>query len=88
MQTALPVQPISQLQQRPTDLLNMVADGPVILAQRSKSVAVITSIENWNIIAARLAQFERAALLDERIAKDEWVTGAELDREFAALGLS
>jgi prevent-host-death family protein len=73
---------ISDLRLRQNEILNKLSDGPVVLTQRSKAVAVIVSPEQWNqlvgeledlrdILAAREARAdaEPAWDLDEYIAQ-------------------
>lgn len=41
------VVPISQMRE-PAKIFELVQNGPVILTQRSKSAAVLVSIQDWN----------------------------------------
>ena len=41
------VVPISQMRE-PAKIFELVQNGPVILTQRSKSAAVLVSIDDWN----------------------------------------
>ena len=41
-------EPISTMQQRPQAILERLAAGPVILSVRSKPVAVVASVEQWD----------------------------------------
>lgn len=51
--------PISDIKNKPTEVLELVAKGPVILTTRGSGVAVVTSINEWNTMALRLARLER-----------------------------
>ena len=58
------VVPVSQMRE-PAKIFELVQNGPVILTQRSKSAAVLVSIEDWNererhveILEARLRYLE------------------------------
>ncbi len=45
---------ISDLRLRQNAILNKLSDGPVVLTQRSKAVAVIVSPEQWNQMVEEL----------------------------------
>lgn len=51
--------PISDIKNKPTEVLELVEKGPVILTTRGSGVAVVTSINEWNTMALRLARLER-----------------------------
>ena len=51
--------PISDIKNKPTEVLELVEKGPVILTTRGSGVAVVTSINEWNTMAQRLARLER-----------------------------
>jgi len=51
--------PISDIKNKPTEVLELVEKGPVILTTRGSGVAVVASINEWNTMAQRLARLER-----------------------------
>jgi prevent-host-death family protein len=57
--------PISDLRIRHSEVLAMLAQGPVFLAQRSKATAVLVSVEEWKAIAAQLKRLQQLELLAE-----------------------
>jgi len=68
------IEPISTMQLKPTDILAKLGNGPVILAQRSKPVAVVVGVEMWDRIAAYLEDLEDAldaAKAELQLAKGE-----------------
>jgi len=56
MQRMPPVVPASDLRQNQANVLTMIDDGPVIIAQRGHAVAVIVRLEDWNTIHAELEE--------------------------------
>jgi len=84
MHAALPVIPISELRYHPRRVLEQVKEQPVILAQRSKGVAVLMDLETYNRLVSRLE--ELLDLRDElvialyRARQGEWrlVDGEQL----------
>lgn len=56
MNQIVQIVPITEMRLHHSEVLSMLAAGPVVLAQRSKPTAVLVSIEEWNAIAAQLAQ--------------------------------
>lgn len=78
------IEPISTMQLKPTDILAKLGNGPVILAQRSKPVAVVVGVEMWDRIAAYLEDLEDAldaAKAELQLAKGEDETVALTDAE-------
>jgi prevent-host-death family protein len=59
--------PISDVKNRPGEVLDLIEQGPIILTTRGNGVAVMTSLNTWNAMAARLARLERLRRLDEAI---------------------
>jgi prevent-host-death family protein len=57
--------PISDLRIRHTEVLAMLEQGPVFLAQRSKAAAVLVSVGEWNVIAGQLKRLQQLELLAE-----------------------
>lgn len=68
-QTVPQIVPISDMAQRQGEVMPLLANGPVILAQRSKPAAVLTSVSQWDTIIKRVQELEQR----------------ELDRQFAAM---
>ena len=48
--------PISQLRQRQSDVLKNLPDGPVVLTQHGRAMAVMVSPDQWNHIDESLAE--------------------------------
>jgi len=48
--------PISNIKNKPTEVLDLVEKGPIILTTRGNGVAVVASISEWNKIATQLAE--------------------------------
>lgn len=84
------IYPISAMRQRQNEILAAVSHGPVVLAQRSKGVAVLVSLDMWNRLIQELEDLQDALdaiMIRQRIAAGEeevydWETvKAELDAE-------
>lgn len=63
--------PISDIKNKPSDVLGLVKQGPVLLTTRGTGVAVITDVSEWNAMAQRLARLERLMRLDETIKRND-----------------
>ena len=48
------IEPITTIQKAPTEVLAMLANGPVILAQRSRPAAVLVSVKQWDNLSELL----------------------------------
>ena len=46
--------PITELRRSPPDVLDLLANGPVFLAQRSRAAAVLLSTTQWDSLNAQL----------------------------------
>ena len=57
--------PISDLRIRHTEVLALLEQGPVFLAQRSKATAVLVSVGEWNAIDNQLKRLQQLELLTE-----------------------
>lgn len=71
------IEPISTMQLKPADVLAKLNNGPVILAQRSRPVAVVVAVELWDRIAAYIEDLEDgldAAKAELELAKGEDTT--------------
>ena len=64
--SAMPeVVPVSQLRGNHKKIFSQIQKGPVILAQRSRSAAVLVSIEDWNEREKRIEKLEAQLRLYE-----------------------
>lgn len=80
--------PVSELRMKHIDVFGMLANGPVVLAQRSKPAAVLVSIEQWDTHAALLEELrDLVDVLEARLAFSQ--SGEKLEEfdadEFPAL---
>ena len=55
MQFALEAVPISDLKTAPNQVVEKIAEKPLMLTQNGRSIAVLVSPDEWNGIAAKLA---------------------------------
>lgn len=62
MQTVPQITPLSDLRDRQQEVLSMMDNAPVILAEESKARAVLVSVETWNRI---VKEMKRSRLLEE-----------------------
>jgi len=60
MEAVPDVVPISDLRHRQNDIIERLAEGPVILTQRGRGTAVLVSLERWRDILHRLADLTEA----------------------------
>lgn len=59
---ALPqIEPITKLQRDHGSILEMLANGPVVLTQHSRPAAVMVAPDQWDSIAKRLQMLETVA---------------------------
>ncbi|MFN8489103.1 MAG: type II toxin-antitoxin system Phd/YefM family antitoxin [Caldilineaceae bacterium] len=56
MQVALEAVPITELKTGPNQIIEKIAEQPLMLTQHGRSVAVLVSPEQWNAIAKQLAE--------------------------------
>lgn len=75
MQVALEAIPITAFKTEPNQIVEKVAQQPLLLTQHGRSVAVIVSPQEWNKLAAQLAerkfsQAEVDALIEAYQQKD------------------
>jgi prevent-host-death family protein len=78
--------PISDFHIRQSDVLTKLANGPVILAQRSKPAAVLLSIQDWDQMQAELKRLRRQAEADRQLAEmhaGKYLTEEELAAQLA-----
>ncbi len=85
---ALPTRPMSLMQQRPTEILTLLRESPVILAQRSHGTAILCDIDQWNRLIERLEDLEDIVdaletKLDIATGKAELMTQTEIDEWLA-----
>ncbi|RIK41879.1 MAG: hypothetical protein DCC55_10445 [Chloroflexi bacterium] len=60
MTTVPQIVPVSDMRLRHTDVLKLLENGIVVLAQRSKPAAVLVSVEEWNRLMEQLELLEDA----------------------------
>ncbi|MEZ4676081.1 MAG: hypothetical protein R2932_17795 [Caldilineaceae bacterium] len=65
--------PITDLRKAHLEVLDMLDQGPVFLAQRSRAAAVLLSTDQWDKLNARLEDY--AALVDYLEVKLQLATG-------------
>lgn len=58
MSTVPKIVPISDIRNHHKRVLELAQESPVVLAQHSRSAAVLVSIEQWDKMATRMAQLE------------------------------
>jgi hypothetical protein len=73
MQAIQQIEPISSMQNQPSAVLALLANGPVILAQRSRAAAVLVSLEEWNAIARELEELRQRP----RLTAEQWTALCE-----------
>ncbi len=61
-------EPISNFKNDQAAVLRKVKGGPVVLMQYSKPAAVLVDPEQWNRTLKRLQEFERATIIQQRVA--------------------
>lgn len=62
---------ISDLRLRQSEVLSKLRDGPVVLTQHTRPVAVLVSPEQWKQMVERLEQLEDALdVLEARLANE------------------
>lgn len=69
MQLAPTVRPVSTLRSQHNDVLKLLKDGPVFLAQRGNLAAAVVSIDEWNRIATELNRLRRIVEGDRQLAE-------------------
>lgn len=86
------IEPITQIQRAPSEVLAMLANGPVILAQRSKPAAVLVSVEEWDRVADELNRYREIAaakrIAERTDAAGAWTPGEEMRRIMAERGVN
>lgn len=87
MHTMPQVVPVSDLRAKHVETFDLLKDGPVILAQRSRPAAVLVSFEDWDETARELARLRRIIQADRHFAEtkpEEYVNLDDLDKALAA----
>lgn len=85
------IEPVTRLARSHREVLALLRNGPVILAQHSKAAAVLVDVDTWNETLRRLALLERIALLDRAsaaIRAGEYDTEDDVDAGFRERGLA
>lgn len=90
---ALPqIESITRLQKNHTGILELLANGPVILTQHSKPAAVMVSPDQWDSIAKRLQMLETVAEARRIEARNDaagtWTSGADMRRMMTERGVN
>lgn len=60
---------VTDLRNNYPKVIRRLSDGPIILAQRSKPVAVVISPQQWDTMADELAQLRRIVEGDRQLAE-------------------
>lgn len=81
------IRPFSDLRIRQHELVDQLADGPIVLSQRGRASAVLVSIEDWNVLVERLEELDDAlALIEARqspepaISIDDYMAARDVPR--------
>ncbi len=80
--------PISEIKNNAVAVMKLLAQGPVILAQRSRAAAVLLSVEAWNqykqqLHDARLVALHYKWLAQMQAEPETVVDHEELEKEMA-----
>ena len=82
---AMPVTvPISELRLHQSEVLEKLSEGPVLLTQRGRGAAVLTSLETWNRLMQRMEDLHDA--LDVMEARQNPEPTVDLDEYLARRG--
>lgn len=63
MNTAADIAPITDMRDRPNEILARLMQGPVILTEHGRSAAVLLSMEEWEAIKAQLSSLQDPQIL-------------------------
>lgn len=63
MYTTTEVAAISDMQERPAEIMARLINGPVILTEHGRSAAVLLSMEEWQAINEQLRSLQEAQFL-------------------------
>jgi prevent-host-death family protein len=77
--------PISDMKVKQPEVLSLLNNGPVVLAQRSRPAAVLVSISQWDKQAEELARLQRIVKGDQALANVRAGNYADHDEVLAAL---
>jgi PHD/YefM family antitoxin component YafN of YafNO toxin-antitoxin module len=83
------IEPITRLAREHKEMLALLQNGPLTLAQHSKAAAVLVNVDTWNATLRRLAYLERLAVGDRAsaaIARGDYDTEESVDAGFRARG--
>ena len=75
---------VSDLRVRQQEILARLREGPVVLTQRARAVAVLVSPERWNELVAELEELQD--LVAAREARLDAEPGMDLEQYVAARG--
>lgn len=77
--------PVSDMSIKQTEVMKLLINGPVVLAQRSKPAAVLVSVEEWDRQAEELARLRRIVLSDRQFSEMDAGYFADHDEAMKAL---
>lgn len=83
MQLAPTVKPVSTLRSQHNDVIKLLKDGPVFLAQRGNLAAAVISIDEWNRIAKEMNRLRRIVEGDRQLAEIHAGNFVELTTDMA-----
>ena len=63
MNTVAEIAPITDMQDRPAEIMARLVKGPVILTEHGRGAAVLVSMEEWQAINEQLRSFQDAHAL-------------------------
>ncbi|MBV7332133.1 type II toxin-antitoxin system prevent-host-death family antitoxin [Chloroflexi bacterium TSY] len=78
--------PITEMRLRHSQVLELLDNGPVILAQRSKPTAVLVNVDMWDNVAEYIDELEAtidALMAELKIARGETETYILAENEIA-----
>ena len=83
---------VSDLRARQKEILEQLANGPVVLTQRSQALAVLVDVAQWNALLEELADLRDAEIAHQRLdaaRSDPSLLQPldEVENEFRAKGL-
>ena len=84
------IEPITSLNKNPGQFLQKLESGPIYLAQHSKGVAVMLSLELWEDVRSRLNaidELSHALILAKDTDPDAWVPFEEVEKDMKEKGL-
>lgn len=77
---------ISELRNHHKKVFTMVEESPILLAQHSRSAAVLVSVKLWDQMVQRMEEMENYVLTQRRqqeMENGQFVTQADFEQEMA-----